>query len=146
MTAWISMFCLAPRGDCYDRLMAWTEEIRQSARIMKQWLNAMPCGPVASSDRKVVSPPRAEMKQSMEELVHHFKPYTEEFPMPAGEVYIAIESPKVEFGAYLVLDRGNMLYRSKIRSTGFPHLQAMDFMMHCFRRDRQIDRAKANCR
>lgn len=119
---------IGTKGDCYDRLMVRVEEVRQSARIMKQCLNAMPGGPVASSDRKVVPPPRAEMKQSMEDLIHHFKLYTEGFHVPAGEVYVATESPKGEFGVYLVSDGGNMPYRCKIRPTGFSHLQAMDFM------------------
>jgi len=117
------------KGDCYDRIMVRIEEVRQSARIMKQCLRDMPEGPVASLDRKVVPPKRAEMKQSMEALIHHFKLYTEGFHVPAGEVYVATESPKGEFGVYLVADGTNKPYRCKIRPTGFSHLQAMDFMM-----------------
>ena len=64
-------------GDCYDRFMVRVEEVRQSARIMRQCLNEMPDGPVSSTDRKIVPPKRAEMKQSMEALIHHFKLYTE---------------------------------------------------------------------
>jgi NADH-quinone oxidoreductase subunit D len=116
------------KGDCYDRMMVRVEEVRQSARIMKQCLNDMPEGPVASLDRKVVPPKRGEMKQSMEALIHHFKLYTEGFHVPAGEVYVATESPKGEFGIYLVSDGSNKPYRVKIRPTGFSHLQAMDFM------------------
>ncbi|MEA3048006.1 MAG: NADH-quinone oxidoreductase subunit, partial [Sphingomonadales bacterium] len=116
------------KGDCYDRFMVRVEEVRQSARIMKQCLNEMPQGPIASLDRKVVPPKRAEMKQSMEALIHHFKLYTEGFHVPAGEVYVATESPKGEFGVYLVADGSNKPYRVKIRPTGFSHLQAMDFM------------------
>jgi NADH-quinone oxidoreductase subunit D len=116
------------RGDCYDRFMVRVEEVRQSARIMKQCINAMPEGPIASLDRKVVPPKRAEMKQSMEALIHHFKLYTEGFHVPEGEVYVATESPKGEFGIYLVSDGTNKPYRVKIRPTGFSHLQAMDFM------------------
>ncbi|GAB5481658.1 MAG: NADH-quinone oxidoreductase subunit D [Parasphingorhabdus sp.] len=116
------------RGDCYDRFMVRVEEVRQSARIMRQCLNEMPDGPVASSDRKVVPPKRGEMKQSMEALIHHFKLYTEGFHVPAGEVYVATESPKGEFGVYLVSDGSNKPYRCKIRPTAFSHLQAMDFM------------------
>ena len=93
------------RGDCYDRFMVRVEEVRQSIRIMKQCLREMPEGPVASDDRKVVPPKRAEMKQSMEALIHHFKLYTEGFHVPAGEVYVATESPKGEFGVYLVSGR-----------------------------------------
>ncbi|MEJ6008947.1 NADH-quinone oxidoreductase subunit D [Novosphingobium aquae] len=116
------------RGDCYDRFMVRVEEVRQSARIMKQCLAEMPGGPVASDDRKVSPPKRAEMKQSMEALIHHFKLYTEGFHVPAGEVYVATESPKGEFGVYLVADGSNKPYRCKIRPTAFSHLQAMDFM------------------
>jgi len=115
-------------GDCYDRFMVRVEEVRQSAKIMRQCLNEMPDGPVASNDRKIVPPKRAEMKQSMEALIHHFKLYTEGFHVPAGEVYVATESPKGEFGVYLVSDGTNKPYRCKIRPTAFSHLQAMDFM------------------
>jgi NADH-quinone oxidoreductase subunit D len=116
------------RGDCYDRFMVRVEEVRQSARIMKQCLNEIPAGPVSSDDRKVAPPKRGEMKQSMEALIHHFKLYTEGFHVPAGDVYVATESPKGEFGVYLVADGSNRAYRCKIRPTGFSHLQAMDFM------------------
>jgi NADH-quinone oxidoreductase subunit D len=116
------------KGDCYDRFMVRAEEVRQSCRIMKQCLAQMPEGPIASLDRKVAPPKRAEMKQSMEALIHHFKLYTEGFHVPAGEVYVATESPKGEFGVYLVADGSNRAYRCKIRPTGFSHLQAMDFI------------------
>jgi NADH-quinone oxidoreductase subunit D len=116
-------------GDCYDRFMVRVEEVRQSAKIMRQCLKQMPPGPVGTTDRKVFPPPRAEMKTSMEALIHHFKLYTEGFHVPAGEVYVATESPKGEFGVYLVSDGTNRPYRCKIRPTGFSHLQAMDFMM-----------------
>ena len=115
-------------SDCYDRFMVRVEEVRQSARIMKQCLAEMPSGPVCSQDRKITPPGRAEMKQSMESLIHHFKLYTEGFHVPAGEVYVATESPKGEFGVYLVSDGSNKPYRCKIRPTAFSHLQAMDFM------------------
>ena len=101
------------RGDCYDRFMVRVEEVRQSARIMKQCLNDMPDGPIASLDRKVVPPKRAEMKRSMEALIHHFKLYTEGFHVPAGDVYVATESPKGEFGVYLVADGTNKPYRCR---------------------------------
>jgi NADH-quinone oxidoreductase subunit D len=117
------------KGDCYDRFMVRVEEVRQSARIIKQCLAEMPGGPIASLDRKVVPPKRGEMKQSMEALIHHFKLYTEGFHVPAGEVYVATESPKGEFGVFLVSDGSNKPYRCKIRPTAFSHLQAMDFMM-----------------
>jgi NADH-quinone oxidoreductase subunit D len=115
-------------SDCYDRFMVRVEEVRQSALIMKQCLAEMPNGHVASEDRKIVPPKRGEMKQSMEALIHHFKLYTEGFHVPAGEVYVATESPKGEFGVYLVSDGSNKPYRCKIRPTAFSHLQAMDFM------------------
>ena len=115
-------------GDCYDRFMVRVEEVRQSARIIQQCIAEMPDGPIASTDRKVVPPKRAEMKQSMEALIHHFKLYTEGFHVPAGEVYVATESPKGEFGVYLISDGSNKPYRCKIRPTAFSHLQAMDFM------------------
>ncbi|MEO6581171.1 MAG: NADH-quinone oxidoreductase subunit D [Sphingomicrobium sp.] len=117
------------RGDCYDRFMVRVEEVRQSARIMRQCLSDMPSGPIATDDRKVFPPKRGEMKQSMEALIHHFKLYTEGYHVPAGEVYVATESPKGEFGVYLVADGTNKPYRCKIRPTAFSHLQAMDFMM-----------------
>jgi len=115
-------------GDCYDRMMVRCEEVRQSARIMKQCLNEMPDGEVLTDDRKVAPPRRAEMKTSMEALIHHFKLFTEGLRVPAGEVYVATESPKGEFGIYLVSDGTNKPYRVKIRPTAFSHLQAMDFM------------------
>ncbi|WP_294200150.1 NADH-quinone oxidoreductase subunit D [uncultured Sphingomonas sp.] len=115
-------------GDCYDRFMVRVEEVRQSARIMKQCLAQMPEGPVLATDRKVTPPKRAEMKRSMEALIHHFKLYTEGYHVPAGEVYVVTESPKGEFGVYLVSDGSNKPYRCKIRPTAFSHLQAMEFM------------------
>ncbi len=116
------------KGDCYDRFMVRVEEVRQSIRIMKQCLRDMPEGPVLTEDRKVAPPKRADMKQSMEALIHHFKLYTEGFKVPEGSVYVATESPKGEFGVYLVSDGTNKPYRCKIRPTAFSHLQAMDFM------------------
>jgi NADH-quinone oxidoreductase subunit D len=116
------------RGDCYDRFMVRVEEVRQSARIMKQCLQEMPEGPVLTLDRKVAPPSRGEMKHSMEALIHHFKLFTEGYHVPAGEVYVATESPKGEFGVYLVSDGTNKPYRCKVRPTAFSHLQAMDFM------------------
>ena len=115
-------------GDCYDRYVMRMEEMRQSVKIMKQCIEKMPSGPVSSTDHKVVPPKRAEMKSSMEALIHHFKLYTEGFHVPAGEAYAAVEAPKGEFGVYLVADGTNKPYRAKIRAPGFPHLQAMDWM------------------
>ena len=115
-------------SDCYDRFMVRVQEVYQSAKIIKQCLAEMPTGPIASDDRKVSPPKRGEMKQSMEALIHHFKLYTEGFHVPAGEVYVATESPKGEFGVYLVSDGSNKPYRCKIRPTAFSHLQAKDMM------------------
>ncbi|MBN9126964.1 MAG: NADH-quinone oxidoreductase subunit D, partial [Nitrosospira sp.] len=117
-------------GDCYDRYLVRIEEFRQSNRIIKQcvdWLRKNP-GPVITDNHKVAPPARVEMKQNMEELIHHFKLFTEGFHVPAGEVYAAIEHPKGEFGIYLVSDGANMPYRLKIRAPGFPHLAALDEM------------------
>ena len=116
-------------GDCYDRYLIRMAEMRESLKIMRQCINEMPTGPVLSDDRKVVPPPRAEMKRSMEALIHHFKLYTEGIKPPAGEVYAAVEAPKGEFGVYLVSDGTNRPYRCKIRAPGFVHLQAMDEML-----------------
>ncbi len=115
-------------GDCYARYLVRMEEMRQSVSMMKQCLKMLPDGPVMIDDYKVVPPPRAEMKGSMEALIHHFKLYTEGFHVPAGETYTAVEAPKGEFGVYLVSDGSNKPYRCHIRAPGFAHLQAMDFM------------------
>ena len=77
---------------------------------------------------KLSPPKRAEMKTSMEALIHHFKLYTEGFHVPAGEVYAAVEAPKGEFGVYLVADGTNRPYKAKLRAPGFLHLQAMDYI------------------
>ncbi len=96
---------------------------------MKQCIAQMPAsGPVRVEDRKVTPPPRAEMKRSMEALIHHFKLFTEGFHVPAGEIYAAVEAPKGEFGVYLVSDGTNKPYRCKIRAPGYPHLQALEMM------------------
>ncbi len=115
-------------GDCFDRYLVRIEEMRQSVRIMEQCIQGMPEGPVASEDRKVTPPPRAEMKHSMEALIHHFKLYTEGYHVPAGETYSAVEAPKGEFAVFLVSDGTNKPYRCKIRAPGFVHISAMDFM------------------
>jgi NADH-quinone oxidoreductase subunit D len=117
-------------GDCYDRYLVRMEEMRQSNRIIKQcvdWLRANP-GPVMIHNHKVAPPTREEMKSNMEELIHHFKLFTEGFHVPAGEAYAAVEHPKGEFGIYLVSDGANKPYRLKIRAPGFAHLQALDEM------------------
>jgi NADH-quinone oxidoreductase subunit D len=115
-------------GDCYDRYLVRLEEMRQSLRIIGQCLDAMPEGPVAVENNKVTPPRRAEMKRSMEALIHHFKLYTEGYHVPAGETYSAVEAPKGEFAVYLVSDGTNRPYRCKIRAPGFAFLQGADFM------------------
>ncbi len=116
-------------GDCYDRYLVRVLEMRESVRIIRQCLDKMPSGPVKVNDRKIVAPPRAEMKTSMEALIHHFKLYTEGFKVPAGEVYAATEAPKGEFSVYLVSDGTNRPYRCRIRAPGFLHLAGMDAML-----------------
>jgi NADH-quinone oxidoreductase subunit D len=115
-------------GDCYDRYLVRVEEMRQSARIIKQciqWLRNNP-GPVISDDHKVTPLDRETMKSDMEALIHHFKLFTEGYSVPPGEVYAAVEHPKGEFGIYLVSDGANKPYRVKIRAAGFAHLSAMN--------------------
>ena len=121
---------LGKNGDCYDRYLCRMEEMRQSVRIMRQCVAklAETPGPVMTEDYKVVPPRRADMKRSMEALIHHFKLYTEGFHVPAGEVYACVEAPKGEFGVFLVADGSNKPYRCKIRPPGFHHLQSMDWM------------------
>ena len=123
---------IGKHGDNYDRYCIRMEEMRQATGIMKQCLEKLRSpegeGPVCVLDNKIVPPKRAEMKRSMEALIHHFKLYTEGFHVPAGEVYAAVEAPKGEFGVYLVADGSNKPYRCKIRAPSFAHLQAMDFL------------------
>ncbi|KQX23101.1 NADH-quinone oxidoreductase subunit D [Variovorax sp. Root434] len=117
-------------GDCYDRYLVRVEEMRQANKIIQQcsaWLRANP-GPVITDNHKVAAPARESMKANMEELIHHFKLFTEGFHVPEGEAYAAVEHPKGEFGIYLVSDGANKPYRLKIRAPGFPHLAALDEM------------------
>lgn len=117
-------------GDCYDRYLVRMEEFRQSNRIIKQcvdWLRKNP-GPVITDNHKVAPPSRVDMKQNMEEMIHHFKLFTEGFHVPPGEAYVAVEHPKGEFGIYLVSNGANKPYRLKIRAPGFAHLAALDEM------------------
>ena len=116
-------------GDCYDRYLVRMEEMRQSVAIIRQAIEKLKGedGPVLAHG-KLCPPRRAEMKQSMEALIHHFKLYTEGFHVPAGEFYASVEAPKGEFGVYLVSDGSNKPYRAKIRAPGYLHLQAMDHM------------------
>jgi len=117
-------------GDCYDRYLVRMEEFRQSNRIIKQciaWLRDNP-GPVITDNHKIAPPSRVGMKQNMEEMIHHFKLFTEGFHVPPGEAYVAVEHPKGEFGIYLVSDGANKPYRLKIRAPGFAHLAGLDEM------------------
>jgi NADH-quinone oxidoreductase subunit D len=121
---------IGKNGDCYDRYLVRVEEMRQSNRIVRQcidWLRQNP-GPVMTDNHKVAPPTRLEMKESMEQLIHHFKLVTEGMHVPEGEVYAAVEAPKGEFGIYLVSDGANKPYRLKIRAPGFPHLASLDEM------------------
>jgi NADH dehydrogenase (ubiquinone) Fe-S protein 2 len=115
-------------GDCYDRYLIRLGEMRQSIRIMKQCIDRMPAGPVKTPDHKIVPPSRQQMKTSMEAMIHHFKLMTEGFNVPAGEVYVATEAPKGEFGVYLVSDGSSRPYRCKIKAPGFAHLASLEHM------------------
>ncbi|PXX44422.1 MULTISPECIES: NADH-quinone oxidoreductase subunit D [Aquitalea] len=117
-------------GDSYDRYLVRVEEMRQSNRIIQQcvaWLRANP-GPVITDNHKVAPPSREGMKSNMEDLIHHFKLFTEGMHVPEGEAYAAVEHPKGEFGIYLVSDGANKPYRLKIRAPGFAHLAALNEM------------------
>ena len=118
-------------GDCYDRYLVRIEEMRQSNRIVQQcvdWLRNNP-GPVMLDDHKIAPPTRVEMKDDMESLIHHFKLFTEGYPVPEGEAYAAVEAPKGEFGVYLISDGANKPYRVKVRAPGFAHLSALSEMV-----------------
>jgi NADH-quinone oxidoreductase subunit D len=115
-------------GDCYDRYLVRMWEMRESVKIMKQCIAKMPSGPVKVDDRKVSPPPRAEMKSSMEALIHHFKLFSEGVHVPAGEYYAATEAPKGEFGVYMISDGSNKPYRCKIRPPGYVSLQSLDLL------------------
>lgn len=117
-------------GDCYDRYLCRMQEMRESNKIIKQcisWLKDNP-GPVMVDDHKVAPPKRAAIKENMEDLIHHFKLFSEGMHVPEGEVYQAVEHPKGEFGVYIISDGANKPYRLKIRSSGFTHLQGMEEM------------------
>jgi len=115
-------------GDCYDRYLIRVEEMRQSINIILQVLNEIPEGPIKLDDKKITNPNRVQLKNSMESLIHHFKYYSENITVNSGETYTVIEAPKGEYGVFLVSDGTNKPYRCKIKSPGFVHLQALDFM------------------
>jgi NADH-quinone oxidoreductase subunit D len=117
-------------GDCYDRYLVRVEEMRQSNGIIGQcveWLRANP-GPVIVDNHKVAPPDRESMKSNMEELIHHFKLFTEGMHVPPGEAYAAVEHPKGEFGVYIISDGANKPYRVKLRPPDYVHLAALDEM------------------
>jgi NADH-quinone oxidoreductase subunit D len=120
---------IGKNGDSYDRYLIRVEEMRQSIKIIKQCVAQMPQGPVSTLDHKICPPKRAEMKSSMEAMIHHFKLYTEGYKVPAGEAYGCVEAPKGEFGVYVVADGSNKPSRCRLRAPGFAHLQALDFMV-----------------
>lgn len=119
---------VAKTGDCWGRYLVRMEEMMQSLSLMRQCLEKMPNGAVMVDDHKITPPKRADMKSSMEAMIHHFKLYTEGYHVPAGETYAAVEAPKGEFGVYLVSDGSNKPYRCRVRAPGFAHLQALDYM------------------
>ena len=118
-------------GDCYDRYLVRVEEMRQSNLIIQQcvaWLNKNP-GPVIIEDNKLTPPKRDLMKHDMESLIYHFKLFSEGYSVPEGEIYCPVESPKGEFGVYIVSDGANKPYRLKIRAPSFAHLAAINEMV-----------------
>jgi len=116
------------QGDCYDRYLIRVAEMRESLNIVMQCLNNIPQGSIKADDKKITSPSRKDIKESMESLIHHFKFFTEGVSVPRGETYIATEAPKGEFGVYLLSNGTNRPYRCKIKAPGFGHLQALDMM------------------
>ncbi len=116
-------------GDCYDRYLCRIEEMRESLKIIKQCLKNIPKGPIKTEDGKISPPPKKELKQSMEALIHHFKLFTEGYRVEKDEIYTAVEAPKGEFGVYLISDGSSKPYKCKIRAPGFTHLQAMDYLI-----------------
>nr|YP_010616500.1 NADH dehydrogenase subunit 7 [Peronosclerospora sorghi]WAU47934.1 NADH dehydrogenase subunit 7 [Peronosclerospora sorghi] len=119
---------IGTNGDCYDRYLIRIEEMRQSIKIISQILNKIPQGPIKLDDKKITNPNRIQIKNSMESLIHHFKYFSENINVNNGETYTVIEAPKGEYGVYLISDGTNKPYRCKIKSPGFFHLQALDFL------------------
>ena len=116
-------------GDCYDRYLCRIEEMKESVSIINQCLDKMPAGPIKSLDGKISPPPKNNIKESMEALIHHFKLFTEGYRVKKDEIYVAVEAPKGEFGVYLISDGSSKPYKCKIRAPGFSHLQAMDYLI-----------------
>ena len=120
---------IGKNGDSYDRYLIRVEEMRQSVKLIKQCIERMPKGAVVTDDPKIAPPKRADMKQSMEAMINHFKLYTEGYHVPQGETYAAVEAPKGEFGVYVISDGGNKPHRCRVRAPGFAHLQGLEFMV-----------------
>ena len=120
---------IGKNGDCYDRYLCRIEEMKESVKIINQCLANIPKGPIKSMDGKISPPPKKELKESMEALIHHFKLFTEGYRVDKDEIYTAVEAPKGEFGVYLISDGSNKPYKCKIRAPGFSHLQAMDYLI-----------------
>ena len=120
---------IGKNGDCYDRYLCRIEEMRESVKIIDQCLQKMPKGPIKSMDGKISPPPKKELKESMEALIHHFKLFTEGYRVDKDEIYTAVEAPKGEFGVYLISDGSSKPYKCKIRAPGFSHLQSMDYLI-----------------
>jgi NADH-quinone oxidoreductase subunit D len=116
-------------GDCFDRYAIRLAEVRESISLVHQIVDRMPPGDYRIQDRKVTPPPRARIDESMEALIHHFKIFTEGFKVPAGEVYVPIESPRGELGCYMVADGGAKPYRMHIRAPSFANLQTLPHML-----------------
>jgi len=120
---------IGKNGDCYDRYLCRIEEMKESVLIIKQCLAKIKKGAIKSIDGKISPPPKSEIKQSMEALIHHFKLFTEGYRVDKDEIYTAVEAPKGEFGVYLISDGSSKPYKCKIRAPGFSHLQAMDYLI-----------------
>ena len=116
-------------GDCYDRYLCRIEEMRESVKIIIQCLNQLPKGPIKANNNKISPPPKKELKESMEALIHHFKLFTEGYRVDKDEIYTAVEAPKGEFGVFLISDGSSKPYKCKIRAPGFSHLQSMDYLI-----------------
>ena len=120
---------IGKNGDCYDRYLCRIEEMRESVKIINQCLANLPKGPIKSLDGKITPPPKKQLKESMEALIHHFKLFTEGYRVDKDEIYTAVEAPKGEFGVYLISDGSSKPYKCKIRAPSFSHLQAMDYLI-----------------
>jgi NADH-quinone oxidoreductase subunit D len=112
-------------GDCYDRYLVRIDEMRQSARILRQVVDKLPGGPINVSNWKNMTPPKSRVMTKMEELIHHFIVVTEGLDAPPGEVYFGAENPKGELGFYINSRGGGVPYRLKIRAPSFVNLSIL---------------------